>query len=94
MDPELFNTRVTRRVVINDAANALAFVIGFAEEDLWTGQGQPSRELIPVAYVYRNVGPGGKIDYREMLLAELEKKHDVKTLAECLRAQKLAEIFR
>src|SRR5262249_14340150 len=92
-DPEVVDSRLEAEVAVNDSENALAFVISYKHDQDFEGPVQRPDGPAAVAYVYRNVNDEAKLDYREVLLSELEKRFGKVPLRSLLESSALRKIF-
>ena len=92
-NPEEMDSTLVDDVAINDSEHALAFVISYEQIQITEGDQKPS---VPgkVVYVIRNVNDPAKIDYREILLADIEARFGKLSLSNLLEPNRLAEVFR
>jgi hypothetical protein len=93
-DPERFDNYLTGGVEINDATGALAFVVKF-DNTIWqrpTKDGETPEEFTEVAYIYRNITQG-PIEYREILLSDLQARFGDIPLRKVLEPAILTQIF-
>jgi hypothetical protein len=92
-NPEEMDSTLVGDVAINDSEHALAFLISYEQIQITEGEQKPS---LPgkVVYVIRNVNDPAKIDYREILLADIEARFGKVSLSGLLESKRLAEVFR
>jgi hypothetical protein len=84
-DAELFDNSLKEQLAINDATNSLAFVTVFDDAVV--------AERPEVAYIYRNLTNGRKIEYREVLLSDLKRKYGDRPLGRYLEDKTLRRLF-
>ncbi|MFC1783696.1 hypothetical protein ACFL02_08950 [Planctomycetota bacterium] len=98
MNPELFNNGLASEVAVNNQTKSLAFVIAFDNKDYWTEEQRRSPDTISlpeytkVAYIYKNIKQE-PIEYKEILLSDLQLKYGDKALSQCLGPDQLKDIF-
>ena len=91
-NPEEMDSTLVGNVAINDSEHALAFVISYEQIQITEGEQKPSPGK--VVYVIRNVNDPAKIDYREILLADIQGRFGKVSLQDLLQPDRLTEIFR
>jgi len=92
-DAEVVDSALEGEVAVNDSEHALAFVISYQHVQDFEGPVQRPDGPAAVAYVYRDVNDEAKLDYREVLLSELEKRFGRVPLRGLLEPSALREIF-
>ena len=80
-------------VVVNEREHALAFVISYDRIQAFAGPVQKPEGPEKVVYVYRRVNDEAQLDYREMLLSDVEKRFGKLSLRSLLEPAALQEIF-
>lgn len=81
---ELFDNSLKDQVVINDATDSLTFLAVF--DDIVA-------EKLEVVYVYRSVTRGKRVEYREFLLSDLQRKYGSLPIGKYLDSVMLRKIF-
>ena len=92
-NPEEMDSTLVGDVAINDSEHALAFQISYEPIQITEGDQKPSGPG-KVVYVIRNVNDPAKIDYREVLLADIQARFGKLSLSDLLASKRLAEVFR
>lgn len=92
-NPEEMDSTLVGDVAINDSEHALAFLISYEQIQITDGEQKPSGPG-KVVYVIRNVNDPAKIDYREILLAEIQARFGKLSLSDLIASKRLAEVFR
>ncbi len=89
-DPERFNNYLASEVVVNDAQDALAFVIAIDNSELRAEEERP--QPTQVVYVFRGIGKE-RLEYKEILKDQLGPRFGVRNLPELLQPRSLGRIF-
>jgi hypothetical protein len=92
-NPEEMDSTLVGDIAINDLEHALAFLISYEQIQITEGDQKPSWPG-KVVYVIRNVNDPAKIDFREMLLSDIEARFGKVSLSNLLEPNRLAEVFR
>lgn len=92
-DPESVDSTLDGQVVVNQREHALAFVISYDRIQDFAGTVQKPDSLGKVVYVYRGANDEAKLDYREMLLGDVERRFGKLSLHNLLEPAALQEIF-
>jgi hypothetical protein len=92
-DAQNVDSDVSHEIAVNAGEHALAFLVSYRgmrnpEESVQKPQGPGE-----VVYVYRDVNDESKLDYREMLLSDVEKRFGKVPLRSLLEPAALQEIF-
>lgn len=96
-EPETVDSSLEGEIAVNHREHALAFVIDYDSYDRFRGSsGLVQKPVNPgkVVYVYRYVNDEAKLDYREMLVSDVEKRFGKLSLRALLEPTVLQEIFR
>jgi hypothetical protein len=96
-EPEMVDSSLEGEIAFNHREHALAFVIDYDSYDRFRGSsGLVQKPVNPgkVVYVYRYVNDEAKLDYREMLVSDVEKRFGKLSLRALLEPTVLEEIFR
>ena len=91
-DPEQFDSALVGDVAANDKEKAVAFVISFEQIQVFDGEQKPSGPK-QVVYVYRNADDESKLEYREMLMSEVQARFGNISLNELLGPENVTRIF-
>jgi hypothetical protein len=95
-EPETVDSSLEGEIAFNHREHALAFVIDYDSYDRFRGSsGLVQKPVNPgkVIYVYRYVNDEAKLDYREMLVSDVEKRFGKLSLRALLAPTVLQEIF-
>lgn len=91
-DPEQFDSSLIGDVATSDQEKALAFIISYEQIQGFTGDQKPSGPK-QVVYVYRNVDNERQLEYREMLMSEVQMRFGDVPLIKLLEPERLKQIF-
>ena len=91
-DSEQFDSALVGDVAVNDKEKAVAFVISFEQIQVFDGEQKPSGPG-QVVYVYRNADDESKLEYREMLMSEVQARFGNVPLNELLEPERLSKLF-
>ncbi len=91
-DPDWFDNGLIGSVVIDDHSYTLAFVIGY-DQDIFQKGEEKFPELTKVLYVYRHVDDETRIEYREMLLSDVQTRFGDLPFEKLLEPERLKQIF-
>lgn len=92
-DAETADSSVRGEVAVNEREHALTFVVSYDRIQDFEGPVQKPDGPGEVVYVYRDVSDEAKLDYREMLLSDVEKRFGKVPLRSLLEPATLDEIF-
>jgi hypothetical protein len=91
-DPDQMDSSLLRDVATNDSEHALAFLISYQQLQGTLDEQKPSGPD-KVVYVIRHSDDPARLDYREILLADVEARFGNVTLADLLETRRLAQLF-
>ena len=92
-DAERFdNTLIDNSVAIDDHSYVLAFVIEY-DQDIFQKNEEEHPSPMKIVYVYRHVNDEARIEYREMLLSDVQARFGNLSLERLLKPQRLKQIF-
>ena len=92
-DAESVDSTLDGEVAISVPQHALAFVVSYDRIQDFAGPIQKPEGPGKVVYVYRHIDDDAKLDYREMLLSDVEKRSGKLSLPSLLEPDALREIF-
>jgi hypothetical protein len=92
-DPETVDSTLQGELAVSDSEHALAFVISYKPIQKFAGPVQKPGGPGKVVYVYRHVNDETRLDYREMLFSEVEKRFGKLSWCRLLEPVALQEIF-
>jgi len=92
-DPESVDSSLRGDIAVNQREHALAFVISYDRFKDVEGPVQKPEDPGDVVYVYRDVDDEAKLDYREILLSDVERRFGKLSLPRLLEPVALQEIF-
>ncbi len=94
-DAESVDSTLDGEVAVNESEHALAFVISYNLDRFWDFSAPGQKPVSPgkVVYIYRNVDYEEKMDYREILLSDIERRGNRLSLKSLLEPAALREIF-
>lgn len=91
-DPEEFDSALVGDVATDDKEKAAAFVISFEQIQVFDGEQKPSGPK-QVVYVYRNADDESKLEYREMMMSEVQARFGKMSVNQLLEPERLSKIF-
>jgi hypothetical protein len=91
-DPEQMDSTLLGDVATNDSEHTLAFLISYEQLQGTLDEQKPSGPG-KVVYVIRHADDPARLDYREILLADVEARFGNVTLADLLETKRLGELF-
>jgi hypothetical protein len=92
-DSEQLDSSLEGKVATSEAEHALAFVISYDQEQADPGGEQKPSGPKQVLYVYRHVNDEAKMEFREMLLSEANRRFGDVPLSDLLKGETLQKIF-
>jgi hypothetical protein len=92
-DPESVDSALSGEVAVNEREHALAFVISYEHIQELAGPLQKPEGPGKVVYVYRHLNDEAKLDYREMLYSDVERRFGKLSLPSLLEPAALEKIF-
>ena len=91
-DPEQMDSSLVGDVATNDSEHVLAFMISYQQIQVTKDAQKPSGPA-NVVYVIRHADDPARLDYREILLTDVEARFGKVTLADLLETKRLDELF-
>jgi hypothetical protein len=92
-DPQSVDSTLQGEIAVNEREHALVFVISYDHIQDFEEPVQKPEGPGKVVYVYRHVNDETKLEYREMLLSDVEKRFGKVPLRSLLEPAALREIF-
>jgi len=91
-DPELFDSSLNGKVIIDDREHAVAFIISYELQGYGQSDDKPGGPS-EVVYVYRHVNNEARMEYREMLWSDVRERAGNVPLTRLVEPSILEKIF-
>jgi len=91
-DPEYFDSSLEGEIVTDNREHAVAFVISYEVQGYGQSKEKPSGPP-KVVYVYRHVNDEAKLEYREILIDDLQARYGAASLKRLVDPEILVKLF-
>ncbi len=91
-DPEYFDSSLEGEIVTDNREHAVAFVISYEVQGYGQSKEKPSGPP-KVVYVYRHVNDEAKLEYREILIDDLQVRYGAASLERLVDPEILVKLF-